>query len=304
MHNVNTVEVNGHLYGIEDTVARSIMSGLNLLHNWNFRNPVNERRQSEYTGGGYAFDRWFIQGNVTATIVPGGIRITNNNTTVAQWLLQPFEPPIAQLLHEQTITVSIETIGGSIVSRTGVYNVNLAGGNIPANVPGGFAYVSSDGGGIHGWFGIHIDPGQSIEVSRVKLELGPVSTLANDPPMDFGRELAICQRFQIFVGAITQYVGYVNLSRDILLMDISLPVTLRAHPAVIDLLSNTSQFIVWMMAATGVPQVFTATEVLLAFRSSTGIALHVRLDRPAAGFEPFAALRGTIRYPLLLDANL
>ena len=35
----------------------------------------------------------------------------------------------------------------------------------------------------------------SIDIIATKLELGPVSTLANDPPPDFGTELLKCQRF-------------------------------------------------------------------------------------------------------------
>ena len=44
--------------------------------------------------------------------------------------------------------------------------------------------------------GFQIDTtGNDAIVSRIKLELGDTNTLANDPPMDFGRELAVCQRF-------------------------------------------------------------------------------------------------------------
>ena len=35
----------------------------------------------------------------------------------------------------------------------------------------------------------------SVDIRAAKLELGTVSTLANDPPMDFGAELLKCQRY-------------------------------------------------------------------------------------------------------------
>ena len=39
--------------------------------------------------------------------------------------------------------------------------------------------------------------GQDVtcEIVRAKLELGSVSTLANDPPADYGEQLALCQRY-------------------------------------------------------------------------------------------------------------
>lgn len=48
----------------------------NLLDNWYFGRPVNQRGQTEYTAGGaYTLDRWWAQYDTTLSIVDGGIKI-------------------------------------------------------------------------------------------------------------------------------------------------------------------------------------------------------------------------------------
>ena len=42
-------------------------------------------------------------------------------------------------------------------------------------------------------FKLLIAPGYSFNIVAIKLELGSVSTLANDPPADYGEQLALCQ---------------------------------------------------------------------------------------------------------------
>ena len=37
----------------------------NILHNWDFRNPVNQRGQTEYTPTSHAMDRWIVDGQGT-----------------------------------------------------------------------------------------------------------------------------------------------------------------------------------------------------------------------------------------------
>ena len=48
----------------------------NLLDNWYFGRPVNQRGQTEYTGNAtYSIDRWWMQYDTTLSIVDGGIKI-------------------------------------------------------------------------------------------------------------------------------------------------------------------------------------------------------------------------------------
>lgn len=54
----------------------------NLLDNSDFRNPVNQRVQTSYTGSGYGIDRWRTNfSGDTTSIVSGGLKNTINSTT-------------------------------------------------------------------------------------------------------------------------------------------------------------------------------------------------------------------------------
>ena len=54
-----------------------------------------------------------------------------------------------------------------------------------------------------------------IDIRRVKLELGSVSTLQNDPPQDYGEELRKCQRYFIrYNNQVLSSVGIANSSSE------------------------------------------------------------------------------------------
>ena len=59
----------------------------NLLDNWYFGRPVNQRGQTEYTAVGYTVDRWRIIDGVAATLQGGALNISY---TVAGWNLNTF----------------------------------------------------------------------------------------------------------------------------------------------------------------------------------------------------------------------
>ena len=49
----------------------------NLLDNWYFGRPVNQRGQTEYTEAGkYVIDRWWLQLDTSLSIVDGGVKIS------------------------------------------------------------------------------------------------------------------------------------------------------------------------------------------------------------------------------------
>ena len=71
-----------------------------------------------------------------------------------------------------------------------------------------------------------------IEIDSVKLERGEISTLANDPPMDYGKELAICQRYQFRTGNEWIYLRASRVTIDDVCFFLPLPVPMRVSPVI------------------------------------------------------------------------
>lgn len=154
--------------------------GRNILHNWDWRAPVNQRGVSgAITTGTYFYDRW-IRNSGTVT--------TNGSyLTIAAWAVveQRIE---GNLLASQVVTVTV-MVGGLTFSGTGT-------------MPGsGTASVTITGWGTAtlgyatGYTYLRLSPTAASNVQAVKMELGTISTLHLDPPADYGVELAKCLRY-------------------------------------------------------------------------------------------------------------
>ena len=197
MEYINSFEVNGKNYAM-----RAAMYGKNILHNWDFRNPVNQRVADKYDNVAnaiYMLDRW--QSNITNAI--GNFEIVNDAFRVTKvsggnvGIRQILE--FGHLYYGKEVTLSAE-IDNRIFNSTLIVpfpsdtNVWLAKEIINGwlldilVVPSGTVFFRL-------YSLSHLPNGSYIDIQAVKLELGPASTLANDPPMDFGRELAVCQRY-------------------------------------------------------------------------------------------------------------
>lgn len=194
----------------------------NLLDNWYFGNPINQRGQTSYTGGGYAVDRWKIGDGVTAALANGALNISYSTPG---WNL--VEPLDNMLVPGVTYTLSCIYKASVNPIRLVVawgdsqffYNEDspisddwaLAQitGTIPANATISFNQVviqsldSSAG---------------DFSLKAVKLELGSQQTLAhqkngvwvlNEIPK-LGDQLAACQRYQYPLCGGSSYapIGY------------------------------------------------------------------------------------------------
>lgn len=160
----------------------------NLLHNWDFRNPVNQRGQSSYTGStDYCVDRWVRYANATVTVNSGYITLAAS-TIIDSYLFQRMEG-----LPNGVYTLSIN-IDGDIKSTTLTWD-----GSTRAETTLVFGSKSIN-------IGLTFDTGSptffvlpksvaSYNIYAVKLEPGSISTLAYDPPADYGEELRKCQRY-------------------------------------------------------------------------------------------------------------
>lgn len=209
----------------------------NLLDNWYFGRPVNQRGQTEYTGNAtYAIDRWWMQYETTLSIVDGGIKIGG------KWDVQQY--------FETTLPNATYTLSLLYKDRTGSDPLRLLIGN---RTDGDLAQTESkDASGILSVtfstdksnkvnFGFTGSTDNSAIIIAIKLELGDTQTLAhkenekwvlNEIP-DFGEQLRRCQRFyRRWTGADNKPLG-VAVRRESKLLELvfSLDTTMRVAPS-------------------------------------------------------------------------
>lgn len=215
-----TLDDTGKLVQMPTLADIGAKSNANLLDNWYFADPVNQRGQTEYTGAGYGIDRWKKNvGFVTTTLTEDGVKLTNANAigpgAFGHWQIIDNW----QALIGKTVTFSV-----LVKSRTGG-NVHAFVGGVNS---GGRAYTDKFGSD-YGLYSstiqvnsemdnlnciIRFVDSDNAEVSVIaaKLELGDKQTLAhqdangnwilNDPPPNKALELAKCQRYyQLFTSA-------------------------------------------------------------------------------------------------------
>lgn len=183
--------------------------------------PINQRGQTQYTGGGVQLDRWHgWAGTDTLVLTANGLQYTSPSSNgIFQYF--PVFPTT------ETVTFSAK-IGGTIYSVTlpeGQNQVMLDQPTFELTVDRNDKAV-----GISSY-------NSTLLLQAAKLEVGTVSTLANDAPPDFGEELRKCQRrlFRVSpMGTSSRgYAGFgsVNSSKNILVF-VPTPVTLAAQPTV------------------------------------------------------------------------
>lgn len=194
----------------------------NLLDNWYFGNPINQRGQTSYTGGRYAVDRWKIGDGVTAALANGALNISYSTPG---WNL--VEPLDNMLVPGVTYTLSciykasVNPIRLVVAWGDSQFFYNEASpisddwalaqitGTIPANATISFNQVVIQSLG---------SSAGDFSLKAVKLELGSQQTLAhqkngvwmlNEIP-DYGEQLRRCQRYQypILGGMSTGPIGY------------------------------------------------------------------------------------------------
>lgn len=212
----------------------SYVSNPNLLDNWYFGNPVNQRGQTSYIGVGYGIDRWkTLTDAVTLTISNDGITLHRNGGN--QWLLsEQIEPSIVTNFMGKHFTVSVLTTQGLVV----------------LDVPSAFTSETSitDPTGVSVWLntsGIVLigTINDSMILIAAKLELGSQQTLAhqgadgnwvlNEVP-EYGEQLRRCQRYFVRYAVDTQrFIGILNIdSVNSGQGYINIPVPMRATPAI------------------------------------------------------------------------
>lgn len=220
-------------------------SNPNLLDNayWASKDAIiNQRGQDEYTAEGYIIDRWYITENISVRLLDNGIILEH---TSPSFIRQTLENPAA--LSGKTVTLSALLSDVNVNSVTELLrcriNNTFALYNTMVRRDGLCSITFTCPSDITSF---HIEIGSSVSnslvVHAIKLELGPVQTLAhkegdtwvlNDPPPNKALELAKCQRYQLISEYNNSIFGRVEITdtrKATLFMPT--PVKMRANPSI------------------------------------------------------------------------
>lgn len=200
-------------------VAPGLAPNPNLLHNSDFRAPINQRGVSgAISTGTYFYDRW--------------MRNSGTVTTNADYLAIGASAVIEQriegsLLAGKTVTVSVEA-GGTVYSGTGT--MPTSAGTVSVTLTG---WGTAALGYATEYMYVRLSPTAASDVQAVKLEMGTVSTLYMDPPMDKAVELLKCQRLLYVIGGNSySRVGIAPVIYSTTVVGIMLPIptSMRVSP--------------------------------------------------------------------------
>lgn len=235
---------------VNGTIPWSLASNENLLINWYFADPINQRGQTEYATDGYIIDRWKkFSGTNTARITDEGLAFSGNGVN-SHRMIQPIEN--AAFLNGKSITLSALVKNPNSEFQIGIQNQTTGVLKKFSIEP------STDFTVISFTTSIAVSPNDIVNflmypsktssvyevvVSAAKLELGDHQTLAhqdangnwvlNDPPPDKALELAKCQRYYISFNEGIYPSGYITGSALEYYANLSLPVPLRAYPSLV-----------------------------------------------------------------------
>ena len=220
----------------------------NLLDNWYFGKPVNQRGQTSYTGGVYGIDRWLKSAaETTVAVTTGGISVSGKQF---QRLEQRVED--AQSLNGIAVTFSALVKNPNGKLRLALYNATtgaLITQDVQASEDFQLVQITAtpaiSAGDV---FSVALYPGandatteRTCLIKAVKLELGSQQTLAyqengvwalNEIPR-FSDQLAACQRYLIPINAGTR-VRASYYSATGLFFAVPIPSTMRTTPAILD----------------------------------------------------------------------
>jgi len=191
------------------------VSNPNILHNWDFRNPINQRSVTSFNRE-YGIDRWIANNYREVTITESGLVILYGG-----WICQRLE----NRLGNKTVTVSVRTTDGIITSGTGIFP-STVNGRTDIN-RGRFNFILF----CRSLYDeIVITPQTQDEtVEAVKAEIDSNSTLHLDPPMDWAVEMPKCLRFFVNLKQKPILYGYRNTSTGTVFY-LPLSVPMRINP--------------------------------------------------------------------------
>lgn len=204
----------------------------NLLDNWYFGRPVNQRGQTEYTTTGYTVDRWKLDVGGAVTLEDGCICLKKSGTYWGEYFAD-FDQFIGM-----TLTGSVLLSDGTLRTGSFVYNGSVNQAQTFFSSELGFYIQKLSNSQTQCEINSLVD---NVKIKAAKLELGDTQTLAhkengvwvlNEIP-DFGEQLARCQRYyRRWTGADNKPLG-VAVRRESKLLELvfSLDTTMRVAPS-------------------------------------------------------------------------
>lgn len=175
------------------TLDESVGNHENLLDNPWF--TVNQRGQSEYVGSKYTFDRW--HGSTNGTITKDNGTLTYSSNSAGDSFLENRYYLDANVYGGKEYTASILFGDGTIKSKTFTMPISstastLLGTCFDENENGLRIYRRPDTEEYNFMMQIRVLKNTSVSFKAVKLELGTVSTIANDAPPNYELERYKC----------------------------------------------------------------------------------------------------------------
>ena len=204
-------------------------SNRNLLDNpwWGTNESVNQRGVTSGNGG-YFVDRWHFSLPGTASVTWSTDENGFTGTTTTNFIITHKIHNVTKL-GGKTLTASVMLSDGTIHSGTIVRNNATSQEFFRNSNPTWVVLMDSDNS-----FRIRVFDG-TLSIRAVKLELGSVSTLANDAPPDYGTELLKCQRYFIRYVTTGSVFGmgfaYAHSTTNLTAI-ISLPCPMRTNPSI------------------------------------------------------------------------
>ena len=306
-----------------DGAARAVAgwSNPNLLDNWYFADPVNQRGQTSYENTTYTIDRWLATGNgQTVSLTDEGLKIAfKDNANEYCNISERFEN--YQQYAGKTFTASalIRNPDGNMVKLTvkPTPTGNGAGPWYSPDPPASDDWILITGTGVFSetptglsFMLYTFNPKQetTVFVKAIKLELGSQQTLAhqdaagnwvlNDIPNKV-EETKKCQRYQkVFSWGTRNFTAFYGFTTSATTANLFLPVgvPLRITPTILD--TRGENWAITLNGNTIIPEAIQTW-----FASDTMIGIRVKAEYPT-GAHHFVTLNSNSANNVIFDANL
>lgn len=149
----------------------------NLLDNSDFRNPVNQRGASSYTGNVYTIDRWALWWDGTTN---GKLTINDDGITVTQWLFQNLE----NVDPDKEYTFAVSTANG----------LHVVSGKPSESATDGVISIV-----VNGYVQVNVHNGGKLYWAALYEGAYTADTLPPYVPKGYGAELTECQRYYFVI---------------------------------------------------------------------------------------------------------